>query len=140
MQIGRSDEIYDSPNSAWVANFIGVANVFNGVIKENTNVECLNILTPYRQEDQDVAKVNEPVDVLIRPEDFDVVNENDGYINAIVKSILYKGLMWQVVCETSNHQNLTVESIHQIEVNKVIGLKWDSCDLHIMKKGEVSNV
>ena len=140
MQIGRSDEIYDSPNSSWVANFIGVANVFNGVVKEDTKVECLNITTPYREEDKEIAKVNEPVDVLIRPEDFDVVNENDGYINAIVKSILYKGLMWQVVCETNDHQNLTVESIHQIEVNKVIGLKWDSCDLHIMKKGEVSNV
>ena len=140
MQIGKSNEIYDSPNSAWVANFIGVANVFNGVIRQNTTVECLSIITPYREEDKDIAQVDEQVDVLIRPEDFDVVNENEGFINATVKSILYKGLMWQVVCETSNKQNLTVESIHQIEVNKVIGLKWDSCDLHIMKKGEVSNV
>ncbi|MBQ5492911.1 MAG: ATP-binding cassette domain-containing protein [Mycoplasmataceae bacterium] len=140
MQIGKSNEIYDSPNSAWVANFIGVANVFNGVIKQNTTVECLSIITPYREEDKNIAEVDEQVDVLIRPEDFDVVNENEGFINATVKSILYKGLMWQVVCETSNKQNLTVESIHQIEVNKVIGLKWDSCDLHIMKKGEVNNV
>ncbi|MBO6022252.1 ABC transporter ATP-binding protein [bacterium] len=93
MQIGKSNEIYDSPNSAWVANFIGVANVFNGVIKQNTTVECLSIITPYREEDKNIAEVDEQVDVLIRPEDFDVVNENEGFINATVKSILYKGLM-----------------------------------------------
>ncbi|MBO6095674.1 ABC transporter ATP-binding protein [bacterium] len=93
MQIGKSNEIYDSPNSAWVANFIGVANVFNGVIKQNTTVECLSIITPYREEDKNIAEVDEQVDVLIRPEDFDVVKENEGFINATVKSILYKGLM-----------------------------------------------
>ncbi len=140
MQIGKSDEIYDSPNCAWVANFIGIANIFDGIIKKNGIVHCLNIDTPYREEDQGIASEDEVVDVLIRPEDFDVVNQNEGFINVTVKSILYKGLMWQVVCETVDKQQLTVESINQVEVNKTIGLKWDSTDLHIMKKGEPTSV
>lgn len=136
IQVGKSNEIYDSPNSSWVANFIGVANVFNGKIKDNGIVHCLTIDTPFRSEDKDIAQVGDEVDVLIRPEDFDVVKENEGLINAKVKSILYKGLMWQVVCQTENGDQLTVESVDYIEINQVIGLKWDSYDLHIMKKEE----
>lgn len=136
MQIGESNQIYDSPNSSWVANFIGIANVFDGIVKDNGYVECLNIKTPYRDEDLNISNINEKVDVLIRPEDFDVVEANKGFIDATVKSILYKGLMWQVVCETDNGQLLTVESIDYVDINKTIGLKWDRDDLHIMKRDE----
>ena len=137
MQIGNPQEIYDSPNCAWVANFIGVANVFNGIVAANNHVKCLGITTPFRNEDANVAPIDKEVDVLIRPEDFDVVEPGQGLIDVTVKAIVYKGLMWQLTCETSNSQQLIVESINHVDINKKIGLKWDSDDLHLMKKEDL---
>ena len=139
MQIGNPQEIYDSPNCAWVANFIGVANVFTGIVKPDGQVQCLGIITPFRPEDINVESVGKYVDVLIRPEDFDVVEPGQGLIDVTVKSIIYKGLMWQVTCETQNHEPLIVESVNHVDVNKTIGLKWDSDDLHLMKKEGLTN-
>ena len=81
--------------------------------------------------------MDKEVDVLIRPEDFDVVEPGQGLIDVTVKAIVYKGLMWQLTCETSNSQQLIVESINHVDINKKIGLKWDSDDLHLMKKEDL---
>lgn len=134
MQVGKPQEIYDAPNCSWVANFIGIANLFTGVIQSDDKVACLGIITPFRPEDANIAKSEKLVDVLIRPEDFDVVEPGQGLIDVTVKSIIYKGLMWQLTCETAKHEPLIVESINHVDINKKIGLKWDSDDLHIMKK------
>lgn len=139
MQIGNPQEIYDSPNCAWVANFIGVANVFTGIIKADGKVQCLGITTSFRPEDVNVASEGKYVDVLIRPEDFDVVEPGHGLIDVTVKAIIYKGLMWQLTCETKNHEPLIVESVNHVDINKTIGLKWDTDDLHIMKKEGLAN-
>ncbi len=129
-QVGTPSEIYDYPTNRWVAKFIGKANFFKGKYINNHWVEFLGLK-------QKVEKIysfrdGQKVDVMIRPEDFDVLPKNQGFINAKVESIIYKGTMWEINC-TYNDYKIKVESINKVEVNSIVSLKWDVEDLHLIK-------
>ena len=104
-QIGTPVQIYNEPINEYCARFIGDSNIIDGTMKKDRLVsfdeadyECVD----YGFEE------NEPVDIMIRPEDIDIVPRNRGLINGEVKSVLFKGVHYEVIAETSSGTSKTV--------------------------------
>ncbi|GCE63161.1 ABC transporter ATP-binding protein [Candidatus Mycoplasma haematohominis] len=129
-QIGTPSELYDSPVNTWVATFMGKANIFSGtylrpgVILVGNNEFTTDVCTGF--------EANEPVNVMIRPEDYDVVDEDKGLVTVTVLETIYKGQLWELRCRFLN-EIIYVENIDEVSIGKRIGLVWDSMDVHVMK-------
>ena len=104
-QIGSPVEIYNEPVNAYVANFIGESNILPGVMVHDELV---------RFDEQDFEcvdkgyKPGERVDVVIRPEDIDIVGPNEGKLNGTVESVLFKGMLYEMMVETKPGTHVTV--------------------------------
>lgn len=104
-QIGTPTQIYNEPINEYCARFIGDSNIIDGTMKKDRLVSF---------DDADYACVdygfepNEAVDIMIRPEDIDIVARNHGLLNGEVKSVLFKGVHYEVVAETSSGTSKTV--------------------------------
>ncbi|MBQ8161035.1 MAG: ABC transporter ATP-binding protein [Clostridia bacterium] len=104
-QIGTPLEIYNEPANAYVARFIGESNIVDGVMKSETKV---------RFDDRDFDckdyhfRPGEVVDVLIRPEDIDIVKPRDGVMRGEVKSVVFKGVHYELMVETKTGTSKTV--------------------------------
>ncbi len=105
-QIGTPEEIYNEPVNRYVANFIGQSNIKDGIMKKDYLVnfdgktfECV---------DHDF-KDNEPVDVVIRPEDIKILKKNKGKLNGQVISVLFKGVHYEVIVETKRGAAKTIK-------------------------------
>lgn len=101
-QVGTPIDIYNEPENEYVANFIGESNIIDGVMKED-------YLVSFDEDDYTCVdfgfKKNESVDIVIRPEDVDIVKRGKGKLNGVVKSVLFKGVHNEIVVETvkGNH-------------------------------------
>ena len=110
-QIGTPTEIYNEPANRYVANFIGESNIMDGIMKQDYLV---------RFDDQDFKcvdydfKNNQPVDVVIRPEDIEIVKKNSGVMNGQIISVLFKGVHYEVIVETKKGASKTV-TLHVLE-------------------------
>lgn len=135
-QVGKPSDIYDSPSSLWVANFIGKTNIFEGHYIAKGEVEFDGIAS--KTDVIDGFDENEACYIMIRPEDFDVVKKDEGSINARVESVLYKGLMWDIKCKY-NDMIINVEGVNKVNEGDEIGLDWDDIDVHVIKKDCLSN-
>lgn len=104
-QVGSPIEIYNEPENEYVANFIGESNIIDGIMKEDYLVSF---------DDQDYAcvdfgfKKNEAVDIVIRPEDIDIVKRGKGKLNGKVKSVLFKGVHNEIIVETAKGNHVEV--------------------------------
>jgi len=105
-QIGTPTEIYNEPANRYVANFIGQSNIVDGIMKkdyqvffDDKNFECVDF----------GFKANEPVDVVIRPEDIRITKKGKGKINGQVISVLFKGVHYEVIVETKRGAAKTVK-------------------------------
>lgn len=104
-QIGTPTQVYNEPVNEYCARFIGDSNIIDGNMKKD------NVVT---FDDADYACVdygfneNEPVDIVIRPEDIDIVERNRGLLNGEVKSVLFKGVHYEIIAETSSGTSKTV--------------------------------
>ena len=96
-QIGTPGEIYDEPINEYVANFIGSSNIVNGVMKKDNVVYFDEKEFPCNAKG---FKENEPVDVVIRPEDIQIKTKNKGKLNGHVISSLFKGVYFDILVET----------------------------------------
>ncbi len=104
-QIGTPLEVYNEPINEYCARFIGDSNIIDGVMKKDKLVSFDD--ADYVCVDQGF-KENEPVDIVIRPEDIDIVPRNKGLLNGEVKSVLFKGVHYAVIVETSSGTSKTV--------------------------------
>ena len=104
-QVGTPQEIYNEPINRYVANFIGESNIIPGIMLEDYKVKFDDIV--FDCVDRDFKK-NEPVDVVIRPEDIDIVEEKDGKLTGEVLSVLFKGVHYEVMVETLPGTSVTV--------------------------------
>lgn len=96
-QVGTPEEIYNEPANRYVANFIGESNIISGTMLEDYKVrfdditfDCVDF----------GYKANEKVDVVIRPEDIDIVDVKDGKMTGEVLSVLFKGVHYEIIVET----------------------------------------
>ena len=114
-QVGTPEEIYNEPENRYVANFVGESNIINGVMLEDyrvkfddTEFECVDF----------GFKEKEPVDIVIRPEDIDIVNPEEGKLTGIVEDVFFKGVYYDVTVETVPGTRVTV-NMHVIKEHDV---------------------
>ena len=105
-QIGNPTQIYNEPANRYVANFIGESNIIEGVMKDDRLVVMNG--KPYECVDYGFEK-NENVDVVLRPEDIDIVAPEDGKIVGTVKNVLFKGVHYETLVETRTGTSITIK-------------------------------
>lgn len=140
-QIGTPTKVYDEPANAFVADFIGESNIFSGVMKQDYQVEFLN--TVFECVDKGFKK-NEPIDVIIRPEDLKVVDADaeNALITGTVESSVFKGNYHQTTLNTYGTEESNEILVHdnvECKVGEKIGLYIKPFDLHIMRKSRIIN-
>ena len=105
-QIGSPEDIYNEPENEYVAKFIGESNIIDGVMKEDYRVMFDDKV--YQCVDWGF-KQNEPVDIVIRPEDIDIVPLGEGILTGEVKSLLFKGVHYEIMVQTVTGASKTVK-------------------------------
>ena len=131
-QIGTPEDIYNEPKNAFVADFIGESNIIDAVFVEDKVVNILGAKFPCV--DVGFGK-NVPVDVVIRPEDIDLVAPEDGTITGVVTSLIFKGVHYEMDVQAGGHEWL-VHSTDLCPVGQEVGIKVDPFDIQIMNKPE----
>ena len=129
-QMGTPQDIYNEPVNAFVADFIGENNIFDGEMVEDQQVEILGAVLPYND---GVWPKGRPVDAVIRPEDVKVVAPENGYWRGRVESVVFKGVHYEIVVNCGGYQWL-IHSTAAPKVGEEIGMTIDLYDLHLMKK------
>ena len=133
-QIGTPEDIYNEPKNAFVADFIGESNILNGTMVRD------NVVKMYSKEfpcvDGGFAP-NEPVDVVIRPEDIDIVPVEQGQLAGTVTNVTFKGMQYDIIVDFRGFKWLIQTTDHS-PVGARIGVKIDPDGFHIMKKSEYS--
>lgn len=131
-QIGTPEHIYNEPTNAFVADFIGDSNIIPAIMVEDKLVNILG--TNFACVDTGFGR-NKPVDVVIRPEDIDLVKPEDGIIQGVVTSLLFKGVHYEMDVLANGHEWL-VHSTDLFPVGNAVGIKVDPFDIQIMNKPE----
>ncbi len=129
-QIGSPEDIYNEPKNAFVADFIGESNIIDAIFVEDKVVNILG--TNFPCVDVGFGK-NVPVDVVIRPEDIDLVSPEEGTITGVVTSLIFKGVHYEMDVEANGHEWL-VHSTDLSPVGAKVGIKVDPFDIQIMNK------
>ena len=133
-QIGTPEDIYNEPKNAFVADFIGESNILNGTMVRD------NVVKMSGREFPCVAggfAPTEPVDVVIRPEDIDIVPVEQGQLAGTVTNVTFKGMQYDIIVDFRGFKWLIQTTDHS-PVGARIGVKIDPDGFHIMKKSEYS--
>lgn len=134
-QIGTPEDIYNEPVNAFVADFIGDSNIIDGIMLEDRMVEILG--TRFPCVDEGFGK-NQPVDVVIRPEDVELVAPEDGIIQGVVSSIIFKGVHYEIEVKANGFEWL-VHTTKLHEVGSQVGIQVIPFNIQIMHKPESSD-
>ena len=133
-QVGRPEDIYNEPKNAFVADFIGESNILDGVMLKDNLVHFFGRDFPCV--DQGFA-LNEPVDVVIRPEDIDIVPADPSVLCGTVTSITFKGVHYDSIVDFKGFKWL-IQSTDYQPVDSYIGIRLNPEDIHVMRKSEYS--
>lgn len=129
-QIGTPQDIYNEPINRFVAQFIGESNIIEGKMRADYKVS----FDGYDFDCVDFGfSTNQPVDIVIRPEDIDIVDVEEGRIHGIVDSVAFKGVHYEIDVKTSKR----IYTIHTTDVQpegKEVGLRFYPEDIHVMEK------
>ena len=133
-QIGTPTDIYNEPVNAFVADFIGESNIVDGVMRADRSVyfsghtfACLD--AGFRK--------NEPVDVVIRPEDVDVVSPEKGMLTGTVTGVTFKGVHWEIIVDIGGFKWM-IQTTDYVAPDAAIGLYIEPDAIHVMKKSAYS--
>ena len=133
-QIGSPTDIYNEPINAFVADFIGESNIVDGVMLEDKLVSfsghtftCL---------DGGFEK-NQPVDVVVRPEDVDVVKPEEGMLRGTVSSVTFKGVHYEIIVDIGGFKWM-IQTTDYVAPDAQIGLYIEPDAIHVMNKSEFS--
>ena len=135
-QIGSPTDIYNEPVNAFVADFIGESNIVDGVMLDDYKAkfsghtfECL---------DSGFEK-GEKVDIVVRPEDVDVVKPENGMLQGTVTSVTFKGVHYEIIVDIGGFKWM-IQTTDFVGVNEKIGLYIEPDAIHVMKKSEFSDM
>jgi spermidine/putrescine transport system ATP-binding protein len=131
-QIGTPEDIYNEPQNAFVADFIGDSNILDGRMIRDKLVEILGV--KFDCVDTGFGE-NKPVDVVIRPEDVELVKPEKGILSGRVTSIIFKGVHYEMEVHANGYDWL-VHSTRLQEVGKEVGIYVDPFNIQIMNKPE----
>ena len=136
LQIGTPKTIYDEPANAFVANFIGESNIVDGSMLADRKVsfsghvfDCVDVGFEKRQ----------PVDVVIRPEDVDIVPEDKGMLKGVVTSVTFLGVHYEIIVDINGFKWM-IQTTDFVDVDEHIGLYIEPDAIHIMRKSEYSGM
>ena len=135
-QIGSPEDIYNEPRNAFVADFIGESNIIDGIMRTDGVVEIFN--RRFQCLDSGFEK-DEAVDVVIRPEDVDIVPEDQGQLKGTVTSVTFKGMQYDIIVDFYGFKWL-IQTTDLSPVGSRIGIKIDPDGIHVMKKSEYSGM
>lgn len=130
-QIGTPVDIYNEPRNRFVANFIGESNIVSGVMLEDYKVEFENHI--FECVDRGYNE-NEPVDIVIRPEDLQLVSKEQGAFTGIVDSVIFKGVHYEIIVMVEGREYI-VHSTQSAEVGAEVGMTVAPADIHVMEVG-----
>ena len=133
-QIGTPTDIYNEPKNAFVADFIGESNIIDGIMLEDNKVKLAGHV--FDCVDGGFAK-NEPVDVVIRPEDVDVVAIDKGMLTGKVTSVTFKGVHYEIIVDIKGFKWM-IQSTDYVAPEANIGVYIEPDAIHIMKKSKYS--
>ena len=135
-QIGSPTDIYNEPENAFVADFIGESNIVDGIMLDDYKVrfsghtfECV---------DKGFEK-NQKVDVVVRPEDVDVVTPDKGMLQGTVTSVTFKGVHWEIIVDIGGFKWM-IQTTDFVAEGEHIGLFIEPEAIHIMNKSEFSGM
>ena len=134
-QIGKPKEIYDEPKNAFVADFIGESNIYNATMIKKMSVRFLD----HNFDCLDDFPINEKVDVVVRPEDIIIKNENDGMINGKIINKIFKGVNYQYIALIGKNE-VMIKSTKEYGVGEIVGLDIYPDSIQIMKKDFTTNI
>src|SRR5690554_3040479 len=129
LQIGTPEDIYNEPTSRFVATFIGESNIIEGVMKDDYLVHFDD--HDFKCVDKGFGK-DEKVEIVLRPEDIDIVNEEEGVLKGIVDSVAFKGVHYEIDVKTK-HRVYTVHTTDYVGEGSQVGLKFNPEDIHVME-------
>ena len=135
-QIGTPEDIYNEPKNAFVADFIGESNILDGIMHEDYVVEFFN--RKFKCLDKGFAPM-EPVDVVIRPEDIDIVPPEKGQLRGVVTSVTFKGVHYDTIVDFKGFKWL-IQTTDYHPVGETIGIILNPDDIHIMHKSQYSGM
>ena len=136
MQIGTPTDIYNEPSNAYVADFIGESNIIDGVMLADRSVRFAG--HTFECVDGGFDK-NEQVDVVVRPEDVDVVAVDKGMLTGKVTSVTFKGVHWEIIVDIDNFKWM-IQTTDYVAPDAEIGVYIEPDAIHIMKKSEYSDM
>lgn len=134
--IGTPKDIYNEPINAFVADFIGESNIIDGVMLDDFKVKIEGV------ELQCLDKgfnVNEAVDVVIRPEDVDIVHPEKGLITGEVTSVTFLGVHYEIIVDVNGFKWM-IQTTDESKVGDKVGLLIEPDAIHIMKKSKYSGL
>ena len=133
-QIGTPTDIYNEPKNAFVADFIGESNIVDGIMHKDRVVE----FSGHTFDCVDGGfNTDEPVDVVVRPEDVDVVPIENGMLTGTVTSVTFKGVHYEIIVDIGGFMWM-IQTTDFVGVNEKVGLFIEPDAIHIMKKSEYS--
>ena len=135
-QIGTPEDIYNEPKNAFVADFIGESNILDGIMRADYVVEFFG--RKFRCLDKGFAP-DEPVDVVIRPEDVDIVPPDSGHLCGTVTSVTFKGVHYDTIVDFKGFKWL-IQTTDLHRPGEYIGIRLTPDDIHVMKKSEYSGM
>ncbi len=135
-QIGAPTDIYNEPKNPFVADFIGESNIFNARMAGKLQVKFLGATFTC----VDDLPNNEKVDVVIRPEDVEIVKAGKGQVDGKIINKVFKGVHYEYVVRVGRKSEVIVQSTRDYPLNNEVGLNIDPESIHIMKKEITANV
>ncbi len=134
-QIGTPEDIYNEPANAFVADFIGESNIFNGMMTGHLKArfcggefECV-----------DDFEEGTHITAVVRPEDVEITAPGAGTINGIVDSVIFKGIHYEITV-LSGRNEIVIQTVHNAHVGDHVGLKVDPENIHIMLAEDHTNL
>lgn len=133
VQSGSPVDIYDEPINHFVADFVGESNIVNGLMIEDNLVEFVG----KRFECVDGGmRPNEPVEVVLRPEDLTITTPDKGKLVVTVDTQLFRGVHYEIVCYDEQQNEWMVHSTKKAKEGSQVGLAFEPEDIHVMRFNE----
>jgi spermidine/putrescine transport system ATP-binding protein len=126
-QIGTPEDIYNEPKNAFVADFIGESNIFNGIMTGERKVRfcggefhCV-----------DDVEIGTKIDAVVRPEDVIITEPDQGIINGVVTSVVFKGVHYEITVESGKNE-MVIQTTKSAVVGDKVGMTVEPDGIHIM--------
>lgn len=133
IQSGTPVDIYDEPINRFVADFIGESNIVDGIMLEDNLVEFVG--KKFECADSGMRK-NEPVEVVLRPEDIQITSVEKGKLKVTVDTQLFRGVHYEIICYDEDDNEWMIHSTRKAREGEQVGLFFEPEDIHVMRFGE----